>query len=49
MSANIIQESDPLGDSKSVFLVIGVRQVYSKLGFWVQRSGGVCWCHDSYS
>lgn len=41
MSANIIQESDPLGDSKSVFLVIGVGQVYSKLDIWVQRSG-VC-------
>jgi hypothetical protein len=41
MSANIIQESDPLGDSKSVFLVIGVRQVYSKLDVWVERSG-VC-------
>lgn len=41
MSANIIQESDPLGDSKSVFFVIGVRQVYSKLDVWVQRSG-VC-------
>jgi hypothetical protein len=41
MSANIIQESDPLRDSKSVFLVIGVRQVYSKLDVWVQRSA-VC-------
>jgi hypothetical protein len=42
MSANIIQESDPLGDSKSVFLVIGVRQVYSKLD--VRSLFNICAC-----